>query len=114
MEVAVSVIGSISLVAVVFRETVDVDIEDHAENNEPEGKKLAGKPEVKGKVKEGTQCQKAFPLYIGNQAEQGLKAEGHHPPTEEDKEDNPHLVPHITFLGFKEIDLVKIGVVLHG
>src|SRR5919198_5915485 len=92
-------IDPVSLPAVSMGESVDVDIERYAENDEPEGEKLPGKPEMKGEIEEGMGREQALPPRAGQKAEQELETEGHPSPADENGEDDRDFSSHVPFPG---------------
>src|SRR6266567_3040832 len=107
-------IGPVPPPAVALRQAVDADVEKKAEDDEPEGEKLGGKPEVEGEVEKMEAGNQAAAVgRVAQQPDQQLEAEGHHPPAEQDGQDDRHLVPHVPPFGPEQVYYVDLALALH-
>jgi hypothetical protein len=78
-----SLITRISPAAVAFGQSIDKEIENHTEDNEPQRKELPREPEVKGQIEKRMAGKEAAALSgLGHEPDERLKTEGHEPPAE--------------------------------
>jgi hypothetical protein len=100
--------------AVAFGQTVNGPVKDKGKDDEAEGEKLAGKPEMKRELEEGVAGKGAAPLGgLGQQVDQTLEAKGKGSPGGKDNKDELYLVAHVPLARAKQVDVTPLFFVSH-
>src|SRR6185369_1846320 len=86
-----------------LRQTVHEEVEECADNDEPERKHLGGKPEVKRQVEKSEPFEPAASVRPCREHEPELETENGNPPADKDGNHGQNLAPHDSRLRTKEI-----------